>query len=96
MSVRVQVDWNSKTDEIKISGDCNKEGAKEIIENWITSQIGAGEDKSKPNIREEYTVQIWCDLSDDSFSSKSNCGNKGLRDGILLMALKRSLSSKIV
>ena len=88
MSLRVQVDWNSQTNEFKISGDCNNEGSSEIIENWIRSQIGAGKDESKPDIRKVYTIQIWCNLSDDSFSIKSNCGNKSLRDGILIHALK--------
>jgi len=76
---------NIITDTFKVSGNCKD--PKEIVSEFLRTQIGAGYDRSKPNQKDEYTIRINLDLSDDTFYIEHNCGNKSLRDGILLRFL---------
>jgi len=66
-----------------ISGNVKKDKVKEVISNYLITQFGAGVDDRKPAELDVYEIGISLDLSDDSFSVAHDCGNKGLRDGIL-------------
>jgi len=70
-------------DKFSWEGDIKDERLSDIVCDFLRSQLGAGEDDSPPNELEEYKIKIAVDLSEDRFMVTSNCGNKGLRDGIL-------------
>lgn len=59
----------------------------EFLTDYIRSQIGKGEDKSKADKREVYNIKIECDLSFDIFSIESDTGNKGLAAGIIMASI---------
>ncbi len=61
----------------------------EVLGAFIQSQIGQGEDPSPARDLDFYTIRLELDVSTDTFRSSHNCGNKGLRDGILLDILSR-------
>ncbi|MDD4931509.1 MAG: hypothetical protein PHG66_05200 [Candidatus Colwellbacteria bacterium] len=50
---------------------------------FIRAQMGAGADDSKPNDKNIYSIDIMLDLSTDTFSVKSDTGNKSLTCGIV-------------
>ncbi len=63
-----------------------KEGkVKDIVCEFLRGQIGEGEDNSPANNHDIYKININLDLNGDVFTVKSNCGNLGLRDGILMV-----------
>ena len=58
-----------------------------MVESFLQLQAGRGIDNSDANVRDEYTITLELDLSSDTFASRDNTGNKGLRDGILMKLL---------
>lgn len=72
-----------------IEGNIKKERLEDVLSEFIMAQIGGGADDSPAEEHEVYKIHIQLDLSDDSFTTRHNCGNKGLRDGILMDVLKR-------
>jgi hypothetical protein len=61
----------------------------DIVSNFIKRQIGAGADHKPPEIRDIYHIRLEIDLTYDIFYCKHDCGNLGLRDGILVDILGR-------
>ena len=74
---------------IQIETNAKPEAVEELLVDFLHSQVGAGKDDSAPNDLKLYRICLTVDLSDDSWYAKSNCGNKGLRDGILMYILKK-------
>ncbi len=73
------VDTNIKSDKIN-----------DIVADFLRTQMGAGVDKSEANKLDKYKIILKVDLSDDSFRVTHNCGNLGLRDGILMEFLRKN------
>jgi hypothetical protein len=61
---------------------------EEIVGEFLRGQMGRGKDETPPNEQEVYTIKLTVDLSFDIFKASSDCGNKGLRDGILMYFLR--------
>ena len=83
------IDYDLIGDEYWIGGNIKREAISEILEAYLSTQTGKGIDSTKANEVDLYSIDIGLDLSDDSFSIGHNCGNKGLRDGILMTLLGR-------
>ncbi len=85
----LNISHNIKKKNFKLDGDIkDRDSQEELIDTFLRNQIGAEKDKSNPNIRKEYSIQLRWYPRDDIIKVSSNTGNKGLRDGILLYALK--------
>lgn len=78
-----------KPEEFKIETDIKDELVAELIGEFLREQIGAGKDLSPPDRREIYTIHLQLDLSGDVWYCKHDCGNLGLRDGILMDVMRR-------
>lgn len=61
----------------------------EVLEDFLRRQIGSGEDPDPLVERDEYNIAIQLDLDEDVFYHEHDCGNKGLRDGIMIDVLRR-------
>ncbi len=72
-----------------IRTNAKKEALDGILEAWLSCQIGQSKDKSKAEERDLYKIKIQMDLSDDSFYTSSDTGNKGLTCGIVMAVFKR-------
>lgn len=83
------IDYDGINDTFCFNGNVKKERIPDLINDFLYLQIGKGEDKRKAEDHDLYTITIYLDLSDDTFSSGSNCGNYGLRDGILMRAVQK-------
>jgi hypothetical protein len=93
--VFLDLEFNIKADTYKIVATNIKENLVEnFVEEFIHSQIGAGSDKSQPVEKDVYTIHIGLDMSDDTFSVKSDTGNKSLTTGIVAHFLHKTNTSK--
>jgi hypothetical protein len=83
----VVLEFDLEKNKYKIKS--NVKDCKNFIFNFLRTQIGVGEDLSIANKINNYTITITLDLTTDIFSVEHNCGNLGLRDGILLNFLRQ-------
>ena len=67
-----------------IKSDIKTECLAEVLENFLSSQMGKGADDTPRAELEVYRIHLQLDLEDDTFYTDHDCVNKGLRDGILL------------
>lgn len=89
----VEITYNEKSGKFKLGGDVKKEKITELVECFLSTQMGQGEDLSEPKEPDKkgnYYIQLEWHPEDDSFTVSDTCGNKGLRDGILLHMLKEN------
>ena len=84
----LDIEYDIRTGKHTLSGDVKPEKAGDIIEAWIRGQIGAGKDESPPEERDVYHITIEWYPEKDDFVCRSDTGNKGLREGILMSVLK--------
>ena len=65
----------------------NNAGIQELLENFVLDQVGKGKDTRKANSLMEYRIKLGILLEDDTIFEKDDCGNKGLRDGIIMRCM---------
>lgn len=87
--VFVEIHHNVKTGEFHHETNLKEDKIQEVLEEYVRSQTGAGRDPSPPDMRDEYTIRIGLDLSDDTFRVSSDCGNNSLREGIVMAYLQK-------
>lgn len=86
--VYLEIWYDIKKDEFTIQKtNIKKSMIKEIVEEFLGTQVGKGVDESTSNKHDVYVIMIQLDLSCDHFSCSSNCGNLGLMEGLLLKFL---------
>ena len=94
--VALEITFNiNEPDKTVIKTNAKKEAVEEILEAWLSCQMGQGKDESKPNKKDEYKIKIQLDLSDDTFCTSSDTGNKGLTCGLVMDVFKRLDKIKI-
>ena len=86
----LNIEYDLNTNKFKVSGDINEKGRKELVEAFLSSQVGAGIDKNKPNELDKYHIQLKWYPNQDDIQITTNTGNKGLRDGILMYYLSQN------
>ena len=91
--VILKINHNMRTGKTTIKTNARKEALEEILDAWLTGQMGQGEDKNPPHIRESYMIKIELDLRTDRFRTRSNTGNEGLTCGII-MGVRKQLGLK--
>lgn len=89
--VNLWYDINKDTFQVK----SNAKDPKEIVNNFLRTQIGAGRDDSEPSRQDVYQISLVLDLTEDTFVCGHDCGNLGLRDGILMKFTKTKKSVEI-
>ena len=85
----IKIVYNLKGNSFKVDTDIKKEKIKDILLDFISTQIGKGEDTSAPNKQDEYTISIGLNLNGDKFYCKHDCGNEGLMTGIVMNYLRQ-------
>jgi hypothetical protein len=88
-SLYIDIIFDINDDTYKINSDVKQEKIKDIISDFLSLQMGKGEDTSPANKLDEYNISLKIDLTEDIFTCSHNCGNDGLRDGILLNYIKK-------
>lgn len=80
--VNLHYDVNKRSFEVE--SNIIEEKRKDIVLDYLRLQMGAGKDDSKANVLDVYEIALIVNLAFDSFQCIHNCGNLGVRDGILL------------
>jgi hypothetical protein len=88
VTVDIAFDVTTGKATFKETTTAKHEAISEIIEAFLSGVIGAGVDNSPPISRNVYNIRLDLDLDGDVFHVTSDCGNLGLRDGILLAVLR--------
>jgi len=86
----MDITYDIQKDEFDIKGDLNPNGQAEVLDSFIRSQIGAGEDPNPAIERDQYHIKLQWFPDIDEIRSEYDTGNKGLRDGILMELLRRT------
>lgn len=77
-----------KDDKFNVSSSMSEEGVREVVEAFLHGEMGKGRDDREAEVRDEYTIKLGIDFSDDTIYVSDDCGNCGLRDGILMHYLR--------
>ena len=85
----INIIYNLKTNKCSFNTDIKRERISDVLSDFLRLQIGAGVDNSPSSELEEYHINLTLDLSDDTFYVDHDCGNLGLRDGILMLAVRQ-------
>lgn len=86
--LKLRINYNIADDTFDYISNIKSDQIKKIVSEFLRTQLGKGEDLSEADKRDCYSIEIHLDLSYDCFSVSHNCGNKGLRDGILMEFIK--------
>ena len=89
VDIVVEIIYNIKEPEkTVIKTNAKPEAVSEVLEAWLTAQMGEGRDSREPISRGLYKVSIKLDLRDDTFFTTSDTGNSGLTAGIVMNATR--------
>jgi len=83
MGLTLSLDYILDEDKFKVDGNIKPGLQKDFVSDFLMTQIGAGEDFNEAETRDVYTIKINLNIESDEYLVEHNCGNKGLRDGIL-------------
>ncbi len=85
--IDVNIIYDLKKDSFEVSGNAKDPGS--VVSEFLRTQIGEGKDLNPPDKRDKYTILVNLDTTEDVFSVCHDCGNKGLREGILQRFLQK-------
>ena len=83
----IEMAFDMKAETVQIKTNAKHSVLPELLADYIHAQVGAGKDSSPPEVHDVYNITIGVELDDDSWGSKHNCGNKGLREGIIMQVI---------
>lgn len=83
----IEMTFNVKDESTTIRTNAKHDKVDELLTDYLHSIVGAGKDETLMVERDVYTITIGVELADDSWGSSHDCGNKGLRDGIIMRVL---------
>lgn len=89
MQVFINITYDLDSNKCSFQTNLKQERIREVLEDFLRLQIGAGEDHSPTNELEKYHINITLDLTNDTFYPTDDCGNLGLRDGIVMLAIRQ-------
>lgn len=83
----IEMIFDMKAEAVQIRTNAKRSVISELLSDYVHSQVGTGKDESPPDVRDVYSITIGVELDDDSWGSKHDCGNKGLREGIIMQVI---------
>lgn len=84
----IEIKWHVEENKYQIKTNMKKSYVADFLLDWMETQMGKGIDKSKREEKEIYTIKISLDMSDDSYTTITNTGNKGLTAGIVMSTVE--------
>jgi hypothetical protein len=94
MTVYLNITYNIETDSFTFESDLKPERRADVLEDFLRLQIGKGKDETPPADLKEYHIRLTLDLTCDMFHVRHDCGNLGLRDGLILHAIHQLQKGK--
>ena len=92
--INIRIDYDINSDVFCYRTNLKPDRVIGAVGNFIRSQMGAGTDATEPNATDLYEIDIDIDLSVDRFTCRHNCGNLGLRDGIMVRFWQKLMGAK--
>jgi len=89
MRLFINIDYDIKSNVFCFETDIKENKLQDTILNFLRCQIGKGEDSSVAEKHTLYRIDMVLDLTTDTFYVTHNCGNVGLREGILMLFCQR-------
>jgi hypothetical protein len=83
----IEMAFDMKQETVQIRTNAKRGVISELLADYVHAQVGAGKDESPPEVHDIYNITIGVELDDDSWGSTHNCGNKGLREGIIMQVI---------
>jgi hypothetical protein len=96
--ITIEMTFTVKGENVIIRTNAKHEKVQDLLEDYLHSIVGSGKDSTPMVERDTYKIVIGIELAEgDVWGSHHDCGNKGLRDGIIarILALVAEKSSKI-
>jgi hypothetical protein len=94
--VMIELRYDTETDSFEIRTNAKKERVKEILGEYLRTEIGAGRDDTPLIPRSVYEIKLGLALEDDAWACSHDCGNNGLRTGIVMAACKALQDGRVV
>ena len=85
----INIDYDVIGDLFWYETNIKEEELLDVLDDYLRSKMGSGGDNSPIEEHDLYTITIYIDLGFDRFTIGSNCGNKGLREGLVMGFMKR-------
>ena len=89
MDAKIKIKFNLKKETFDVWTNIKDKFIADTVLEFLRSVMGTGKDKSKAKKLNIYLIEIGLALEGDIFTVKSNTGNKGLREGILMLFVKK-------
>ncbi|MFH1072532.1 MAG: hypothetical protein V1743_03830 [Nanoarchaeota archaeon] len=80
----LDIRYHLNSDRFEVGGDVRRDGQRGLVETFLRTQIGAGEDTRVAKEQDTYHIRLQWHPECDMIEVKSDTGNKSLQDGILL------------
>ena len=80
----IAIEYDMTSDEAKIRTNARREKVAELLDEYLQAVVGAGNAITPAQDHDVYRINLTLDLSNDTWLVKHNCGNKGLREGIVM------------
>lgn len=96
--ITIEMTFTVKDESVVIRTNAKYEKVQDLLEDYLHSIVGSGKDPAPMVERDVYKIVIGVELAEgDAWGSHHDCGNKGLRDGIIarVLSLVVDKSSKI-
>lgn len=83
----IEMTFTIKDESTTIRTNAKHDKVIDLLEDYLHAQVGSGKDATPMVELDVYNISIGVELGEDSWGSSHNCGNKGLRDGIIMRIL---------
>lgn len=83
----IEMTFNMKEDTVRIRTNAKHDKVGDLLEDYLHAQIGSGKDTTPATEKDIYNITLGVELGEDIWGSSHDCGNKGLREGIVMRIL---------
>lgn len=82
LMIGLEYDLRKRT--ARIDTNVKRDKVAELLGEYLLSCVGQGKDDAPPTKKNVYCIKLGLVLSEDQWLVEHDCGNKGLREGILM------------
>ena len=80
----IDIKYNIKHGHFDVRSNIKKDKIADFVTDFLHNEVGQGADESETEKRDDYRIKIAMSFNDDCYWCWHDCGNKGLRNGILM------------
>jgi len=84
----LEIEFVVKDEVVTIKTNAKFEKVEDLLEDYLMSIVGTGKDPTPMNELDAYKITLGLQLDGDIWGTSHNCGNKGLREGILMRVMR--------